>query len=75
MLDAGLVQQLEELGWLVEFDNLVQDFENLKRTSDAPVGLLKKPRLCGAACRYIRHWCPFLAAICQMSDLHDTIYS
>ncbi|KAJ7685595.1 Ureohydrolase [Mycena polygramma] len=47
MVEAGLVQQLTELGWAVKFDGHHQ-FEEVNAISDPPIGKLKNPRLVSA---------------------------
>ncbi|KAJ6618883.1 hypothetical protein B0H10DRAFT_2217372 [Mycena sp. CBHHK59/15] len=44
MVEAGLLDQLKELGWAVKFDGHHQ-FEEVNTVSDPPVGKLKNPRL------------------------------
>ena len=44
MVEAGLVKQLEDLGWKVKFDGHHQ-FEEIKTVDDPPIGILKNPRL------------------------------
>jgi len=44
LVNAGLVKQLEEIGWIVKFDGHHQ-FEEVSATSDPPIGILKNPRL------------------------------
>lgn len=44
MVEAGLVQQLTELGWEVKFDGHHQ-FEEINTIDDPPIGKLKNPRL------------------------------
>ncbi|EIM89805.1 arginase [Stereum hirsutum FP-91666 SS1] len=44
LVDAGLVEQLTELGWQVKFDGHHQ-FEDISAESDPPIGKLKNPRL------------------------------
>jgi len=44
LVEAGLVQQLIELGWKVNFDGHHQ-FEDINATADPPIGILKNPRL------------------------------
>jgi arginase len=44
MVEAGLVRQLEGLGWQVKFDGHHQ-FEEIKTADDPPIGILKNPRL------------------------------
>lgn len=41
---AGLADQIEELGWIVQFDGHHQ-FEEVSATNDPPIGILKNPRL------------------------------
>ncbi|KAI0032835.1 arginase [Vararia minispora EC-137] len=44
LVDAGLCDQLKELGWEVKFDDHHQ-FEDISAASDPPLGKLKNPRL------------------------------
>jgi len=44
MVNAGLVDQLKGLGWVVEFDGHHQ-FEDIAAEFDPPIGKLKNPRL------------------------------
>ncbi|KAJ7749559.1 Ureohydrolase [Mycena maculata] len=44
MVEAGLVEQLTELGWKVKFDGHHQ-FEEVNGITDPPIGKLKNPRL------------------------------
>ena len=44
LVKAGLVNQLEELGWIVQFDGHHQ-FEEVNALVDPPIGILKNPRL------------------------------
>lgn len=44
MVEAGLINQLEGLGWKVKFDGHHQ-FEDIKAADDPPIGILKNPRL------------------------------
>lgn len=44
MVEAGLINQLEGLGWKVKFDGHHQ-FEDIKVADDPPIGILKNPRL------------------------------
>ena len=44
LVEAGLPQQLAELGWQVQFDGHHQ-FEEVSASSDPPIGILKNPRL------------------------------
>lgn len=43
-MEAGLVDQLTDLGWKVRFDGHHQ-FEEIKAEADPPIGVLKNPRL------------------------------
>jgi len=44
LINAGLVDQLKSLGWIVDFNGHHQ-FEDISITSDPPIGILKNPRL------------------------------
>ncbi|KAJ3515740.1 hypothetical protein NLJ89_g1568 [Agrocybe chaxingu] len=44
LVEAGLIGQLEELGWKVKFDGHHQ-FEEINAAADPPIGILKNPRL------------------------------
>ncbi|KAF8891179.1 arginase [Infundibulicybe gibba] len=44
MVEAGLVNQLVDLGWKVKFDGHHQ-FEEISAADDPPIGILKNPRL------------------------------
>ncbi|KAF8651454.1 hypothetical protein AX16_004753 [Volvariella volvacea WC 439] len=44
LVEAGLIDQLTELGWKVKFDGHHQ-FEEIEAKSDPPIGKLKNPRL------------------------------
>ncbi|KAJ2927744.1 hypothetical protein H1R20_g9347, partial [Candolleomyces eurysporus] len=46
IVEAGIIPQLEDLGWKVKFDGH-HEFENISAslTSDPPIGKLKNPRL------------------------------
>lgn len=44
MVEAGLVGQLQGLGWRVKFDGHHQ-FEEIKAADDPPIGVLKNPKL------------------------------
>jgi arginase len=44
MVNAGLVDQLRGLGWVVEFDGHHQ-FEDISAEIDPPIGGIKNPRL------------------------------
>jgi len=43
MVEAGLVDQITELGWKVKFDGHHQ-FEEVNASNDPPIGILKNPR-------------------------------
>jgi arginase len=47
MIEAGLVEQLTEIGWAVKFDGHHQ-FEEVNAITDPPIGKLKNPRLVSA---------------------------
>lgn len=44
MVEAGLIDQITELGWKVKFDGHHQ-FEEVNAQDDPPIGILKNPRL------------------------------
>lgn len=44
LVEAGLISQLENLGWKVKFDGHHQ-FEEISAANDPPIGILKNPRL------------------------------
>ncbi|KAG6851284.1 hypothetical protein H0H93_011720 [Arthromyces matolae] len=44
LVEAGLIDQLTELGWKVRFDGHHQ-FEEIDALNDPPIGILKNPRL------------------------------
>ncbi|KAF5380925.1 hypothetical protein D9615_004104 [Tricholomella constricta] len=44
MVEAGLIEQISELGWKVKFDGHHQ-FEDVNANNDPPIGILKNPRL------------------------------
>jgi len=44
LVEAGIVKDLEGLGWKVKFDGHHQ-FEEISAASDPPIGILKNPRL------------------------------
>lgn len=52
LVNAGLVQQIKELGWDVKFDGHHQ-FEEVSATSDPPIGILKNPRLVSKVSRAV----------------------
>ncbi|KAF8911040.1 arginase [Gymnopilus junonius] len=44
LIEAGIIKDLEGLGWKVKFDGHHQ-FEDISATNDPPIGILKNPRL------------------------------
>lgn len=44
LLKAGLISQLEGLGWKVNYDGSHQ-YESIAAANDPPIGILKNPRL------------------------------
>ncbi|KAG6862052.1 hypothetical protein C0995_007182 [Termitomyces sp. Mi166 len=44
LVEAGLVEQITDLGWKVKFDGHHQ-FEDVDAANDPPIGILKNPRL------------------------------
>lgn len=44
LVQAGLVDQLKELNWNVQFDGHHQ-FEDINSIDDPPIGIMKNPRL------------------------------
>lgn len=44
LVEAGLIKQIENLGWKVKFDGHHQ-FEGINAADDPPIGILKNPRL------------------------------
>ncbi|KAI5114975.1 hypothetical protein M0805_007833, partial [Coniferiporia weirii] len=44
LMNAGLIDQLKELGWVIRFDRHLQ-FEEVPVEADLPIGMLKNPRL------------------------------
>jgi len=52
LVEAGLVQQLKDLGWNVQFDGHHQ-FEEISAESDPPIGKMKNPRLVSRVCKAI----------------------
>ncbi|KAK7694014.1 hypothetical protein QCA50_003590 [Cerrena zonata] len=52
LVEAGLPQQLTELGWKVEFDGHHQ-FESVSAENDPPIGKLKNPRLVSNVCKAV----------------------
>ncbi|KAH7107606.1 Ureohydrolase [Auriculariales sp. MPI-PUGE-AT-0066] len=52
LVEAGLIDQLRELGWDVAFDGHHQ-FESLSGIHDPPIGNLKNPRLVSRVCQSV----------------------
>ncbi|KAI0071551.1 arginase [Panus rudis PR-1116 ss-1] len=52
LVEAGLPQQLAELGWKVRFDGHHQ-FEEISAENDPPIGKLKNPRLVSRVCEAV----------------------
>ncbi|KAF8844190.1 hypothetical protein BDN67DRAFT_808953, partial [Paxillus ammoniavirescens] len=52
LVEAGLINQLEEIGWKVNFDGHHQ-FEEIQAASDPPIGKLKNPRLVSRVCESV----------------------
>jgi len=52
LVEAGLIPQLELLGWQVQFDGHHQ-FEEVSAASDPPIGILKNPRLVSHVCECV----------------------
>jgi len=52
LVEAGLVDQISELGWKVTFDGHHQ-FENLSPAADPPIGIVKQPRLVSKVCQEV----------------------
>ncbi|KAI5900535.1 Ureohydrolase [Schizophyllum commune H4-8] len=52
LVEAGLIDQLTELGWKVKFDGHHQ-FESINAASDPPIGKLKNPRLVSRVCESV----------------------
>jgi arginase len=44
LMDFGLVDQIESLGWNVDYDEEMPVYERLKPLEDPPVGKLRKVR-------------------------------
>ncbi|KAI9293099.1 Ureohydrolase [Neoconidiobolus thromboides FSU 785] len=53
LLEAGLVQQIQELGYNVEFDGKIHNFEEIRPQSDPDVGVAKNPRFVGAVAEQV----------------------
>lgn len=47
MIDFGLVDQIESLGWTVDFDEEMPAYEQLKPKEDPPIGKLRKVDISG----------------------------
>ena len=52
LVEAGLIEQLQEIGWNVHFDGHHQ-FEEIQAASDPPIGILKNPRLVSCVCESV----------------------
>lgn len=52
MVEAGLENQLKELGWDVQFDGHHQ-FEEITEANDQPIGKMKNPRFVSHVCREV----------------------
>lgn len=52
LVEAGLPQQLEGLGWKVQFDGHHQ-FEDIAVANDTPIGKLKNPRTVSRVCQAV----------------------
>jgi arginase family enzyme len=52
LVEAGLVEQLTELGWKVKFDGHHQ-FEEINAETDPPIGKLCNPRLVSKVCESV----------------------
>uniref|UniRef100_A0A0W0FPE5 Arginase n=1 Tax=Moniliophthora roreri TaxID=221103 RepID=A0A0W0FPE5_MONRR len=52
LVEAGLIDQLKELGWNVKFDGHHQ-FEEIIAQDDPPIGKLKNPRFVSRVCRSV----------------------
>ncbi|KAG5647314.1 hypothetical protein DXG03_000852 [Asterophora parasitica] len=52
MVEAGLIDQITELGWKVKFDGHHQ-FEDINAENDPPIGILKNPRLVSRVCEAV----------------------
>lgn len=44
LIEAGLLDDIQNLGWEVDFD-AHQKFDSIDEKDDPPIGILKKPRL------------------------------
>lgn len=52
LVEAGLIEQLQEIGWTVHFDGHHQ-FEELQAAADPPVSALRNPRLVSRVCESV----------------------
>ena len=52
LVEAGLPEQLEGLGWKVQFDGHHQ-FEEIAPEDDPPIGILKNPRTVSRVCEAV----------------------
>lgn len=52
IIDKGLVAQLEELNWTVQFEGHLE-FNHLRPDEDPDIGILKKPRTVSAITQYV----------------------
>ncbi|KAF9649012.1 Ureohydrolase [Thelephora ganbajun] len=52
MVEAGLEQQLRDLGWEVRFDGHHQ-FEQISEENDPPIGKMKNPRFVSQVCKAV----------------------
>ncbi|KAF8559735.1 Ureohydrolase [Imleria badia] len=52
LVEAGLIEQLQEIGWKVDFDGHHQ-FEEIQAAADPPIGTLRNPRLVSHVCESV----------------------
>lgn len=52
MIEAGLEDQLKDIGWKVQFDGHHQ-FEQLAEADDPPIGKMLNPRLVSRVCEAV----------------------
>jgi len=52
LVEAGLEQQLRDLGWQVQFDGHHQ-FEEISEEDDPPIGKMKNPRFVSRVCKAV----------------------
>lgn len=52
LVEAGLEQQLRDLGWEVQFDGHHQ-FEEISEEDDPPIGKMKNPRFVSRVCKAV----------------------